>query len=169
MEGDVVRGDFASVRSVFSVVRVESQTTEDTEKIHEKHGNEGIFYLGFSGLIVILQPQVCDQVFTFHMPERVFQLHQLNENVVFRIKAGGGLGCLEVERQPFLNSFHTGTLREIHEQREVEGERRGQDRIAAEEVDLDLHLVAEPAEDVDVIPAFFVVAAGRIVVDLYDV
>ena len=54
-------------------------------------------------------------------------------------------------------------------QREVENERRGQDRIAAEEIDLDLHLVAEPAKDVDVVPAFFVVAARRVIVDAHDV
>ena len=53
--------------------------------------------------------------------------------------------------------------------RQVENERRGQDRVAAEKIDLDLHLVAEPAEDIDVVPAFFVVAARRIVVDADDV
>ena len=56
-------------------------------------------------------------------------------------------------------------LREIEEEREVEDDRRGQDGVAAEEVDFDLHGVAEPAEDVDVVPAFFVVAARRVVVD----
>ena len=48
---------------------------------------------------------------------------------------------------------------------EVERERSGEDGVAAEEVDLELHGVAEPAEDVDVVPAFFVVAAGRVIVD----
>src|SRR5207247_378594 len=41
----------------------------------------------------------------------------------------------------------------------------GEDGIAAQEVDLDLHRIAEPSEDVDVVPSFLVVAAGRIVVD----
>ena len=56
-----------------------------------------------------------------------------------------------------------------HEQREVEHDRRGENRIAAEEVDLDLHRVAHPPDDVDVVPAFLVVAARRIVVDAHDV
>ena len=60
-------------------------------------------------------------------------------------------------------------LREVHEQREVEDDRRREDRVAAEEVDLDLHRVAEPPEDIDVVPAFLVVAARRVVVDADDV
>ena len=47
--------------------------------------------------------------------------------------------------------------------------RRRQDRVAAEEVELDLHRVAEPTDDVDVVPAFLVVAARRVVVDADDV
>ena len=62
-----------------------------------------------------------------------------------------------------------GALREVHEQREVEDDRRREDRVAAEEVDLDLHRVAEPPEDVDVVPALLVVAARRVVVDAHHV
>ena len=58
---------------------------------------------------------------------------------------------------------------EVREQREVEHDRRGENRIAAEEVDLDLHRVAHPPDDVDVVPALFVVAARRVVVDPHDV
>ncbi len=47
----------------------------------------------------------------------------------------------------------------------VERERRGKDGVAAEEVDLELHRVAEPTEDVDVVPTLFVVAARWVVVD----
>jgi hypothetical protein len=43
--------------------------------------------------------------------------------------------------------------------------RRGQNRVAAEKVDLDLHRVAQPAEDVDVVPGFLLVAARRVIVD----
>src|SRR6185437_5621490 len=39
------------------------------------------------------------------------------------------------------------------------------DGIAAKEVDLNLHRIAQPSEDVDVIPAFFRIAARRIVID----
>ena len=36
-------------------------------------------------LIVIFEPEVCDQVLASQMPQRVFQLHQLDEDVVFWI------------------------------------------------------------------------------------
>ena len=56
-------------------------------------------------------------------------------------------------------------LRQIEEQHQVEHDRRGENRIAAEEIDFDLHRIAEPSEDVDVVPAFFVIAARRVIVD----
>ena len=37
--------------------------------------------------------------------------------------------------------------------------------VAAQEIDLDLHGVAEPSEDVDVVPTLFVISARRVVVD----
>src|SRR5215813_1523401 len=98
------------------------------------------------------------------MSQRVFELHQLNKYVVFWIQSWRSLWTLEVERQPFLDAFHARALRQIEEQREVKHDRRRKNRVTTEKVDLDLHRVAEPAEDVDVIPTFFVVAARRIVV-----
>ena len=47
----------------------------------------------------------------------------------------------------------------------VERQRSGEDRVTAQEIDLDLHGVTEPAEDIDVVPTLFVVTAGRVVVD----
>jgi hypothetical protein len=44
-------------------------------------------------------------------------------------------------------------------------DRSSEDRVAAEEVNLDLHRIAHPAEDVDVIPSLLVVLARWIVVD----
>src|SRR5688500_10094397 len=88
---------------------------------------------------------------------------------MFRVQLWGGLGCLEVERKPFLDAFHSGAFCKVHEDRKGECERRGKDGIAAKEIDLDLHLVAEPAKNIDVIPSFFVIAARRIVVDTDDV
>ncbi len=120
-------------------------------------------------LIVILEPEMRDEFFAYQMPKRVLQLHQLNENIVFGIKPRSGLRCLEIERKPFLHALHSGPLREIHEERQIESKRCGEDRIAAHEIDLDLHLVAEPAEDVDRVPAFLVVAARRIIIDPDDV
>src|SRR5690606_4509747 len=66
---------------------------------------------------------------------------------------------------PLLNAAPAGAGCEIEQEREIEHERRRENGIAAEKVDFELHRVTEPAEDVDVVPALFGVAAGRIVVD----
>src|SRR4051812_27939448 len=67
--------------------------------------------------VVVLQPQVRDELFSSHVPERVLQLHQLNEQIVLRVQLRRVLGALEVEREPLLDAVHAGALREIHEQR----------------------------------------------------
>ncbi len=41
-------------------------------------------------LIVVFKPQMRDQVFAPKMTKGVFQLHQLNKNIVLRIKTGRG-------------------------------------------------------------------------------
>src|SRR5665213_2580068 len=116
-------------------------------------------------LIVVLTAKMRDQILALEMPQSVLQLHQLNEEIVFGIEARRVLRRLEVEGQPLLNAAHARALRQVHEQRDVEDDRRGEDAVAAEEVDLQLHRIAEPPEEIDVVPAFFVVAARRIVVD----
>ncbi len=75
--------------------------------------------------------------------------------------------ALEEEAEEALDAVTSGTRGEVAEKREVEQQRSGEDRVAAEEVDLDLHGVAHPAEDVDVVPAFFVVVAWRVIVDAH--
>src|SRR5215468_4321912 len=81
-------------------------------------------------------------------------------------------GCthrrLEIEAQPLLNSEPAElvtALRKIHEQNQIKNNRCRQNGISAQEVQLDLHRVSQPAKDVDIVPAFFVVAARRVVVD----
>src|SRR5580692_3051607 len=109
-----------------------------------------------------------DELFAFQMAQSVLQLHQLDEQIMFGIEPGYGHWGLEVEAEPLLNAetFQFGAaLSEVEEEDQIEHDGRGQDRIAAEEVDFDLHGIAEPSEDVDVVPAFFVVAARRVVVD----
>src|SRR5436190_5386817 len=122
-----------------------------------------------SRLIVVLPAKVSDEFLTLEIAQRVLQLHQLDEEIVFGIEAGRVHGALEVERQPLLNPVHARPLREIEEKRDVEHDRRGENAVAAQEVDLQLHRVAEPPDQVDVVPAFLVVAARRIVVDPHDV
>ncbi len=77
--------------------------------------------------------------------------------------------ALEEEAQEALDSITAGTLSEVAEKHEVKAERSGKDRIAAEEVDLYLHRIAHPAENVYIVPTLFVVVAGRVVVDTHFV
>ncbi len=115
--------------------------------------------------IVIFQAEVRDQILPHQMAKRILQFHQLNKNIMFRIKVRRGLRRLEIERQPFLHTLHTCSMGQVHKQRKVEHQRRRKDRITAQEIDLDLHLITEPAKDVDVVPALLVVAPRGIVVD----
>src|SRR5450631_2973396 len=110
-------------------------------------------------LVVVLGAEVRDQLVALGVAQRVLQLHELDEQVVLRVQTLGGHRRLPVEAQPLLDPTHARAMREVHEQREIEDDRRGEDRVAAEEVDLDLHRIAEPTDDVDVVPAFLVVAA----------
>src|SRR5215469_15220149 len=87
---------------------------------------------------------------------------------MFRIEAGRGHWGLEVEAQPFLDSNFLApprTLGKVEKQDKVEHDGCGQDRVAAEEVDFDLHGIAEPSKNVDVVPAFFIIATRRVVVN----
>ena len=106
-----------------------------------------------------------DLLFAHHPAKGVLELRLLDEEVVLRVHSGSVLRALEVEGEPFLDALHAGALGEVEEKSEIKNERRGENRIAAEKVDLYLHRVAEPPEDVDVVPALLVVAAGRVVVD----
>src|SRR5687768_12128807 len=87
--------------------------------------------------VVILQAEVRDEVFAAEVAERVLELHQLDEDVVLGVEAGRGHRRLEVEGEPLLRALHPAALREVEEEREVEDDGRGEDRVAAEEVDLD--------------------------------
>src|SRR5438270_13046183 len=100
------------------------------------------------------------------MAQCVFQLHQLNEEIMLGIQARSRHWRFEVKAQPFLNTNSAQSWRslcEIEEEHQVENDGRGKNRIAAKEVHFDLHGIAEPAENVDVVPSLFVVAARRIV------
>jgi hypothetical protein len=91
-----------------------------------------------------------------------------NEQIVLRIDAGAVLGILEVEAEPLLDAEAAQRRRagrEIHEEAEIERQRSGEDGVAAEEIDLDLHRIAEPAEDVDVVPTLFVITTRRVIVN----
>src|SRR5262249_10276297 len=71
-------------------------------------------------LIVVFGAKVGDELLPTKMPQRVLQLHELNEQVVLGVEAGRGHRALEEEREPLLDAVHSGTMRQIHEERQVE-------------------------------------------------
>jgi len=75
--------------------------------------------------------------------------------------------ALQEEAQEALDAAAACACCNVAEQYQVKAEGRGKDRVAAEEVDLYLHRVAHPAEDVDIVPSLLVVVARGIVVDAY--
>src|SRR5206468_9455756 len=88
---------------------------------------------GSLALIVILQPQMRDQLFTLQVTQRVLQLHQLNEQIMLRVEPRRMHRRLEEEAQPLLDADPaqlTRALRQVHEQHQIEHDWRRQDRIA---------------------------------------
>ena len=86
-----------------------------------------------SGLLRILvdtvvgQTEVIDQLFVREEAKGVLQLQELNRQIVFRLQALLHDRSLEVEGQPLLNSAHFRAACQVHEQSQVENERRCQD------------------------------------------
>src|SRR5262245_54695050 len=76
--------------------------------------------------IVVLEPEVGDELLAAQVAEGVLQLHQLDEEIVFGVEAGRGLRALEVKRKPLLYAVHSGALRQVEEQGKVEDERGGE-------------------------------------------
>src|SRR5262249_45938390 len=109
-----------------------------------------------------------DQRLTFQVAQSVLQLHQLDKQVVLGIESRRSHGRLQIEAQPFLDAESLdvpAALGQVEEQNQVQHDGRGQNRIATEKVDLDLHRIAQPAEDVDVVPTFFVITSRRVIVN----
>src|SRR5262252_6167145 len=92
--------------------------------------------------VVVLESEMGDQFLAAQVAQGVLELHQLNEEVVFGVEAGCRLRALEVEGQPLLHALHACPLGEVEKERQVQHQRRGEDGIPAEEVDLDLHRIA---------------------------
>src|SRR5262245_4988471 len=76
---------------------------------------------------------------------------------------------LEVKTQPFLYPTHSTTLRQIEKEHEVEHDGRRQNTVATQEINFDLHRIAQPSVDVYVVPAFFIISSRRIVMDSHFV
>ena len=108
---------------------------------------------------------------TAHFADSVFEHNVLLEEVVNRHFVLGVVvhRALKEEAEEALSTVASGTSCEVAEEHEVEAERRCEDRVAAEEVDFNLHWIAHPTKDVDVVPTFLVVVARWIVVDAHFV
>src|SRR3954469_1264496 len=97
-----------------------------------------------TALVVILQAKVGDELLSLEMAQRVLQLHELDEQIVLGIEPWRRHRRLEVEAQPLLDpeaAQFRGALREVEEQDEVEHKGCGEDGIAAEKIELDLHRI----------------------------
>src|SRR6185436_20878560 len=90
----------------------------------------------------------------------------LLEQIVLRALTIGVIGSLEEHRELALDAALAVALREIEQADEVDDKRCGEDRILAHEVDLELHPLAEEANEVDRIPRFLRVTARLVVVDV---
>src|SRR5213592_3615943 len=103
----------------------------------------------FLRVFVVFDAEMRDLLLPQQPAQRVLELRLLNEEVVLGVETLRKLWALKVEGQPFLNARQAGARGQVEEQREIEHDRRGQNRIAAQEIDLDLHRIAKPSEDVD--------------------
>src|SRR5258707_13704295 len=106
-----------------------------------------------------------NQVLAHHPAQCVLELHGLDEQIMLRVEAGSTHRRLEVKTKPFLNTAHAGALGQIEEKNEIENDGRGENGGAAEKIHLDLHGAAQPAKDVDAIPAVLVVTPAAVIVD----
>ena len=98
-------------------------------------------------------------------PQGVLKAYVLKEQVMLLEVTGGDVWALKVEREPLLDPASARARGEVEEEGEVEDDGCREDRVSAQEVDLDLHGVAHPAEDIDVVPALLSVTAGGIIVN----
>src|SRR5688572_29398847 len=81
------------------------------------------------------------------------------------IEPGSAHGALEVKTEPFLNSTHTAALGKIEKEHEVEDNGRGEDAVSTQKVYFNLHRIAQSTVDIDIVPAFLVVAPRWVVVN----
>ena len=65
---------------------------------------QGLRIFRYKLLAVILKPKMRDQILAHDVPQRVLQLHRLDEQIVLRINTRRRIRILEVEAQPLLNA-----------------------------------------------------------------
>src|SRR6266851_3156691 len=116
-------------------------------------------------VLVVLHPQMRDLLFAHQPTQGVLELRLLDEKVVLGIDRWCVLRTLEEEGEPLLDAAQACPPRQVREENQIEHERCGENGVPTQEIDLHLHRVSQPAEDVQVVPAFLAVAARRVVVD----
>src|SRR4051812_21612039 len=101
-----------------------------------------------------------------HLTDGLLELLALHEEVVLDgVRGGAWRWALEEEAQPVLQPRPLRSHRQIPEQRQVQHQGRGENRVATEKVNFNLHRITEPSEEVDVVPALFGIAPGWVVMN----
>src|SRR5258706_1104983 len=100
-----------------------------------------------------------DQVLSSQVPQSVLEFHQLNEQVMLRVQAGGMHWTLKVKAQPFLDATHATSLCKVEKENKIQDDGGSKNAVTAQEVDLDLHGITQPSINVDVVPSFFIVTS----------
>src|SRR5512138_1278011 len=72
-------------------------------------------------LFVIVEAEVRDELLARDVAQRVLELRELDEEIVLGVEPLADHRALEVERQPLLDPREPGALREVEEERDVEG------------------------------------------------
>ena len=104
-------------------------------------------------------------IFASDHTKGIFESDVLNENIVLLNVSLFHMRALEIKGEPFLNTRHAGTPGEIQKQGKIQDNRSRKNRISTQKVDLDLHFITKPSEDIDIVPAFLGVTARRIIID----
>ena len=132
-------------------------------------GSQAMATVTYLRILLICLIDFLVSLITTHLADSVLEHYILLEQVV-----NGDLTlcvivhrALQEEAQEALSAKTTGTMSKVHEQTQVKAQRSCQDRITAQEVDLDLHGIAHPTKDVDIVPTLLIIIAWRIVVDAH--
>src|SRR6266545_4457264 len=137
----------------------------ETRSLVSRTAEDPDLLLDIRAAFVIVEPGVIQDFLADEDAKCVSELQMLDEEIVLGLQIRPRHRRLEVEGEPLLDAGEARAPREVQKERQIEGHRRRENRVAAEEVDLDLHGLAEPAEDVDVVPPLLRVSPRRVVLD----
>lgn len=106
---------------------------------------------------------------TTHFTNSIFQNsilleEMIDRNFVFSIIMHR---TLQEETQETLDTKTSCTCSQVTQQYKVQAQRSSKNRITAKEINLNLHWIPHPSEDINIIPTFFIIITRRIVIDTY--